>query len=193
MELDIRRQAVDRAYRDHADDVYRVAYAILRDPEAAMDATQESFARAFERWDRYDPHRPLRAWLHGIAAHAALDSLRRRRVRRLLHGGRITEIAVRDPSSSPDPAVGIARRQVMDDALGSLKPLPRAAVVLRHVYGYDYEQIAAVLGTSAGNVGSMLTRAHGALRERLAITDPSSRPAIGGRRSPHVDTEATHD
>nr|MBA2373309.1 sigma-70 family RNA polymerase sigma factor [Chloroflexota bacterium] len=69
----LRSQAVERAYRDHADDVYRVALAILRDPEAAVDATHDTFARAFERWDQYDTNRPLRAWLHGIVSHAALD------------------------------------------------------------------------------------------------------------------------
>src|SRR5213593_2059349 len=142
MELEFRRQALDRAYRDHADDVYRVAYAIVRDAEAAMDATQEAFARAFERWDQYDANRPLRPWLHAIAAHAALDALRRRRIRDVLRGGSVTEIAVRDRRSDADLAAGIARRDLVDEALGSLKPLPRAALVLRHYYGYDYEQIA---------------------------------------------------
>src|SRR4029077_6904056 len=70
--------AVERAYRDHADDVYRIALAILRDPEAAVDATHDTFARAFDRWHQYDENRPLRAWLHGIVSHAALDALRRR-------------------------------------------------------------------------------------------------------------------
>src|SRR4249919_3616816 len=80
---EIRWHAVEVAYRDHADDVYRIALAILRDPEAAVDATHDTFARAFERWHQYDDHRSLRAWLHGIVSHAALDDLRRRRVRRL--------------------------------------------------------------------------------------------------------------
>src|SRR6478672_10906595 len=80
---EIRWHAVERAYRDHADDVYRVALAILRDPEAAVDVTHDTFARAFDRWHQYDENRPLRAWLHGIVSHAALDALRRRRVRAL--------------------------------------------------------------------------------------------------------------
>jgi len=80
---DQRRDAVDRAYREHADDVYRVAFAILRDTEAAVDATHDTFARAFERWNQYDSNRSLQAWLHGIVSHAALDALRRRRVRPL--------------------------------------------------------------------------------------------------------------
>lgn len=65
---DARRDAVDRAYRDHADDVYRVAFAILRDTEPAVDATHDTFARAFERWHQYDSNRSLRAWLHGIVS-----------------------------------------------------------------------------------------------------------------------------
>ena len=56
----LRIDAIDRAYRDHAEDVYRVAYAILRDPDTAMDATQDAFAQAFRRWEQYDANRPLR-------------------------------------------------------------------------------------------------------------------------------------
>ena len=78
-----RDRAADQAYRDHANDVYRVAYGILRDPDEALDATHDTFARAWERWDQYDSQRPLRGWLHGIVVHLALDQLRRRRVRRL--------------------------------------------------------------------------------------------------------------
>ena len=183
MELEIRRQAVDRAYRDHAGDVYRVVYAIVRDPEAAMDATQDAFARAFERWDQYDANRPLRPWLHAIGAHVALDTLRRRRIRDLLRGGSVMEIAVRDPHADADPAARVARHDLVDEALGSLKPLPRAALVLRHYYGYEYEQIAGFLGTNAGNVGSMLTRAHAQLRARLRSHDVADAAAPEPRRA----------
>ncbi len=54
---DSRWRAVELAYRDHADDVYRVALAILRDPDAAVDVTHDTFARAFDRWDQYDANR----------------------------------------------------------------------------------------------------------------------------------------
>jgi len=178
MDQDLRRQAVDRAYREHADDVYRVAYAILRDADAAVDATHDAFARAFERWHQYDANRPLRAWLHGIVSHAALDALRRRRVRQLAVPvlGRIGELAVGGPGRGGDPAVDVVLRRIVDEGLATLKPDARAAVVLRHYYGYDYAEIAGFLRTSPGNVGSILSRAHAALRERLSA-DPGSLPA----------------
>jgi RNA polymerase sigma-70 factor (ECF subfamily) len=62
----------------------------------------------------------------------------------------------------------------MASALADLKPDARAALVLRHYYGYDYAEIGRFLRTSPGNVGSILSRAHGTLRTRLAAeaTDP---------------------
>ncbi|MEP6638361.1 MAG: RNA polymerase sigma factor [Chloroflexota bacterium] len=172
----LRSQAVERAYRDHADDVYRVALAILRDPEAAVDATHDTFARAFERWDQYDANRPLRAWLHGIVSHAALDGLRRRRVRTLALPamGRVRETAA-TAGFEGDPGPHIVDRDQLAAAMADLKADARTALVLRHYYGYDYTEIARFLRTSPGNVGSILSRAHGTLRARL-IADASEPP-----------------
>jgi RNA polymerase sigma-70 factor (ECF subfamily) len=181
-EQDQRRDAVDRAYRDHADDVYRVAYAILRDTEAAVDATHDTFARAFERWDQYDSNRSLKAWLHGIVSHAALDDLRRRRVRRLA----VPAVARIGPVSgggswAADPSTGIADRDLVENALADLKPDVRAVLVLRHYYGYDYAEIAGFLRTNPGNVGSILSRGHAALRARLTTGPATADPAIQKR------------
>lgn len=183
MDRELRRQAVDRAYRDHAGDVYRVAYAILRDPDSAVDATHDTFARAFERWAQYDANRPLTGWLHGIVTHAALDMLRRRRVRRLAIPvmGRIGEVTGMSPDHG-DPSVEVLRRRMVDEGLARLKPEARAAVVLRHYYGYDYAEIGGFLRTSPGNVGSILSRAHAALREGL-LAEPS-----GASSSPSIVT-----
>jgi RNA polymerase sigma-70 factor (ECF subfamily) len=181
MEHELRRQAVERAYRDHADDVYRVAYAILRDPDAAADATHDSFARAFERWEQYDANRPLRAWLHGIVTHAALDAVRRRKVRgpglgpgHLEGNGGVREIVVVDPTGGADPALRVVHRRLVDEALAMLKPDARAALVLRHYHGYDYAEIATFLGTTPGNVGSIISRAHATLRTRMTADAPTT-------------------
>lgn len=175
MDATTRDRAVDQAYRDHAPDVYRVAYGVLRDPDEAIDATHDAFARAWERWEQYDSQRPLRAWLHGIVVHVALDHLRRRRVRRLavpiLGGHALAEIGT---GAGSDPASDIVRRRVVDDALGTLRPQARAALVLRHYYGYDYAQIGVFLGLSSGTVGSTLSRAHADLRRRLGPDDDIS-------------------
>lgn len=188
-----RDRAADQAYRDHANDVYRVAYGILRDPDEALDATHDTFARAWERWDQYDSQRPLKGWLHGIVVHLSLDQLRRRRVRRLAlpHLGK-SPVGASATQTGPDPADDIARRELVDRALGGLRPQVRATLVLRHYYGYDYAQIASMLGMTSGTVGSTLSRAHTAIRARLEAegagpperdraTNRLPNPALGAR------------
>ena len=181
-----RDRGADQAYRDHANDVYRVAYGILRDPDEALDATHDTFARAWERWEQYDSQRPLRGWLHGIVVHLALDQLRRRRVRRLalpqLGRSPVGAIAT---SIAADPADDVARRELVDRALDGLRPQVRATLVLRHYYGYDYAQIGSMLGMTSGTVGSTLSRAHAAIRARFE-SEGLAAPADGGppRRVP---------
>jgi RNA polymerase sigma-70 factor (ECF subfamily) len=180
MENERRDRAADQAYRDHATDVYRVAYGILRDPDEALDATHDTFARAWERWDQYDSQRPLRGWLHGIVVHLALDQLRRRRVRRLAipQLGRSPVAAIE--ASVGDAADDVARREIVEHALDGLKPAVRATLVLRHYYGYDYAQIGSMLGMSSGTVGSTLSRAHLAIRQRLEAEAGAGAPDAPG-------------
>jgi len=177
MDAELRDAACDRAYRDHAADVYRVAYSILRNPDEALDATHDAFARAWERWEQYDSQRPLRPWLFGIVAHIALDNLRKLRVRRLGVGR--AGVDASPTALYGDPATGVVDRRVVEQAMANLPPVTRAALVLRHYYGYDYAQIAEILGKPSGTIGSLLTRGHAALRERLteptiAAASPSS-------------------
>ena len=69
--------------------------------------------------------------------------------------------------------------------MADLKPDVRAALVLRHYYGYDYAEIAGFLRTSPGNVGSILSRAHATLRARLtqdqAMSDDPATPKRAAR------------
>jgi RNA polymerase sigma-70 factor (ECF subfamily) len=76
----------------------------------------------------------------------------------------------------------VVRRGIVEDALATLRPQARAALILRHYYGYDYAQIGAFLGTGSGTVGSTLSRAHALLRERLGgPAEDASPTAVAGR------------
>jgi RNA polymerase sigma-70 factor (ECF subfamily) len=186
-----RDRAIDSAYREHAPDVYRVAFAILRDPDEAIDAMHEAFARAWERWEQYDSHRSLRAWLHGIVVHEALDQLRRRRVRRLR--GHVLRLAETESHAHPrDVARDATARGELERAMAQLKPDVRAVLVLRHYYGYEYAEIAGFIGSRPGSVGSTLSRAHAQLRRLLgAADDEPGRPEEAPSRLPSEDRPTT--
>src|SRR4051812_22266654 len=164
MNTNQRATACDQAYRDHAAEVYRVAYGILRDSDEAFDATHDSFARAWERWEQYDSKRPLRPWLLGICVRVCLDQLRRRRLRRLVTP-RVSTLE--EPPGAADLAREVVERHAVAQAMAELPPESRAALVLRHYYGFDYAQIGDALGKPSGTVGSLLSRAHAVLRLRL--------------------------
>ena len=166
MEPEDRRDAVERAYREFSTDVYRVTYAILRDPEVAADAMHDVFGRVLEHWDEYDPQRPIRPWLHAIATRRAFDLLRWRKVRAVALPWLQAEARERERLAT-DRAGASSLHDRVEIELQRVEPRARAALVLRHYYGYSYAEIARFVGTSPGNVGSLISRAHARLRARL--------------------------
>lgn len=146
--------------------LYRTVLVICGDAPMAADVTQDAYVQAYRQRASFRGEVPVDAWLHRIAVNAALSGLRRRKVR-------WTEPldVVRDdrPGRTVDAAVAID----LERALEHLEPRARAAVVLRYYHDTDYATIAAILGTTAGNVGSMLTRSLERLRRDLGEASPT--------------------
>ena len=147
-------------YRSSRDDVYAYVATLLRDPAAAEDVTALAFERAYKRRRTFDRRRgEERAWLFGIARNAALDELRRRR--------RVTTL-VSDPegeASVEDGAELVLRRTAVRAALSTLSARERELVALKFHAGLSNGEIAAVLGVSESNAGTMLHRAMEKLRK----------------------------
>lgn len=150
----------DRLYRDARDDVYAYAATLLRDRAAAEDVTAAAFERAYRRRAAFDERRGSpRAWLFGIARHAALDELRRRR--------RAAALAAEPAEAAEDLAEATARRQALRAALGRLSARERELIALRFYAGLSNAELAAVVGVSATNAGTLVHRALTKLREAV--------------------------
>lgn len=172
---------IDAAFRAHAAEVCRLAFAVVREQQAAEDVTQETFARAYERFATYDPGRPIMGWLHAIATHLAIDRVRHDRVRRWVGLGEPRLIMPRDATAA-DGFAGIAERDAVARLLGVLPARTCAMLVLRHAYGYDDRSIADLVGTSPGNVRTQVSRAQQRLRSVLAQPREPGGTAIADRR-----------
>ena len=148
--------------------VYRTALGICGDAALAADAAQDTFVAAYRQRASFSGDVPVEAWLHRIAVNSALTILRRRRVRwaEPLDATRHDRSAPADRAGDPDLATALQR----------LDPRARAAVVLRYYVGLDYASIATILGTSRGNVGSMLSRALDRLKQDLDWVEPLPSP-----------------
>jgi RNA polymerase sigma-70 factor (ECF subfamily) len=153
----------DALYRDARDDVYAYAATLLRDAGAAEDVTAQAFERAYRKRGRFDARRGSpRAWLFGIARNAALDELRRRK------RAATAEIPAPPPAPGPDElAEQAARREAVRRALSRLAARDREVIALRYHAELSTAELAAVLGVSQTNAGTLLHRAMTKLRESL--------------------------
>jgi RNA polymerase sigma-70 factor, ECF subfamily len=135
------------------------ARLILRDPDLAQDAVQESLIRAWRDLpglrdpDRFD------AWLHRLTVNACLDLVRRRRRRPIE-----VQLSPIDSINVPDHSSAVAERELLDAALRRLDPGHRAVVALHYLLGMPLPEVAASLGIPYGTAKSRLHYALTAMR-----------------------------
>ncbi len=139
--------------------VYNLCYRMLGDAIEAEDAAQETFWRAYQALDRYDPRRPFPTWLLSIAAHYCIDQQRKRRVP-ILSMDLLPEEDAPDSAPSPEKVVSeLEEKSQMRRLLSRLGHQDRAAVILRYWYEFSEEEIARTLSLTVSAVKSRLHRA----------------------------------
>jgi RNA polymerase sigma-70 factor (ECF subfamily) len=130
---------------------------------------QEAFVRAFVHFERFDPERPVLPWLVAIARRLCLDLLRRRKTMAKIE----TVLVSEPPAPGPEGAASLREQlEHLDRALADLDEGPREAVLLFHIEGMSYRDIAAALEVPMGTVMTWLHRGRAELRK--AIGDPPS-------------------
>ena len=164
--------AFDDLMATHQNRVFNLCLWLLRDHDAAADAAQEVFIRAFRGLKNFRGDCAFSTWLHRIAVNIASDSAtRRQRTPVPLSTLESDDSSFPEPASlGDDPGEAIARRerrQAVRDALNSLSDPHRLILVLFDIQGYAYEDIAQILEMPIGTVKSRLNRARSALREKL--------------------------
>lgn len=148
--------------------VYNLCYRMLGEPEAAEDAAQDTFLKAYQNLNRYDRERPFPTWLLSIAAHHCIDKLRRRRfVSFSIDEDEEGQTDIPD-RSAPDPETETEKKQMREQIQGLLQkldPVDRAAVVMRYWNDASEIEIAQTLKLTVPAVKSRLHRARRALAE----------------------------
>ncbi len=165
--------------------VYNLVYRMLGDPAEAEDAAQETFLRAYRRLDSYQPERKFSTWILSIAAHHAIDVLRRRHFNWLS----LDELPPWRwfPAYTADPEASALSHEAQDQVQRLLADLPpgyRLVTVLRYWYDMSYEEIAEATGLTDSAIKSRLHRARlmlaRGLQEESIGTEQSSGSRSGG-------------
>ena len=154
--------------------VSRYVERFTHDIEDARDVTQDVFIKVYGALDSFDSHFKFSTWLFRIAGNAAIDHLRRRRVRLLpleRPAGENGEArAVDPPETRPNPHEELTRRRLREALSVAIDRLPddyRELISLRHYGEMPYEEIAELKGMPLGTVKNKLFRARQALRDLL--------------------------
>ena len=156
------RTAFGALVEKYSGPLFNAAYRITRGREDASDATQAAFVKAYEKLPSFDFNHRFFSWLYRIAVNEALDIAGRRRREAQL-------------GDAPEPAGGDVegeyaaseREHLVQLALGELPPDARALIVLRHLQGLSYADIAEIVGVPEKTVKSRLFSARQRLRQVL--------------------------
>ncbi|MFD8699073.1 SigE family RNA polymerase sigma factor [Kitasatospora purpeofusca] len=142
----------------------RTAYLLTGDYHEAEDVVQATLAKVFRSWARISRLDEPDAYVHRALVNNNLSRHRRRRVRQLL----VPVLPERAHSAGAGHR-DVEERSVLLQALAELPPRQRAVVVLRYWEDMSEQQVAEVLGCSAGNVKSQASRGLAKLRGHPAL------------------------
>lgn len=157
---------------------YYVALGFLGNAEDARDMSQEAFVKVYRHLDRYDPAYPFFPWFYTIVRNTCFNFIKRRNRRSATSLDMLRdEHGVEFATAAAGPALLHERNEDMDElwrAMGTLSPIHREVLMLKHLQELSYKEIAQALEIPEGTVMSRLFNARKALRAALdAARQPS--------------------
>ena len=180
--VQLAQQGREAAYRElvrrYERPVFSLVYRMVRDRETAEDLAQDAFIKVLNHIDKYSPEFKFSSWLFKIANNVAIDHLRRRRLDTISmdgspHAASAAEIEATafDVAARQESALDeLEARELgtaIERAIARLRPEYRNCIMLRHVEGRSYEEIAATLDLPLGTVKTYIHRARHELRRAL--------------------------
>lgn len=172
-------RAFDTLFYRYKDGIFRLGFAITKDPSAAEEIVVDTFARAYKALARLEPEGTLRPWLYRVAVNLSYN----RRPRKNIIISTLEdahEDAFESGERSPSSLAELAElRQVVLAAVETLGPKHRVVVVLHYLSGLDLAEIAEVVDCPVGTVKSRLHYALRRLRAHLA-----AHPELGFEPTP---------
>ena len=178
-------QQFEAFMRNYQNMVFSTAMRLLANTAEAEDISQEVFLRAYERFDQLALSPTAGGWLKTVATNLSLNHLSRYRSRwsffsDLFSSGEDDEereLQFAAPENLEEELARGDRNRLVEEALQKLPAAQRVPLVLFHLEGLSYEEIARKLRVSLGKVKTDIFRGREALRKRLL-------PRLAGETQP---------
>ena len=154
----------DTLVEQHNREIFAYLWRMMRDPQDAEDALQETFLRAFRGFPRLEDHANLRAWLYKIATNVAYTRLKKRN----RQNSRTIDLTEFTPIATTD---NLEQRDQLEAVLQFVEKLPhkqQAALMLRNYQGFNYEEIGEALDCSPESARANVYQAVKKLRHQFS-------------------------
>ncbi len=164
-----------RIYEKYKKPIFLQCLRVVKHVEDAKDLTSETFIKAFEKLDRYDPDRPIFPWLSRVAVNLCIDHVRKKvRIKTEEFDEQTTRA---DFDNGPAEVQSQVPPEEIFAALRRLKRPQRRCFCLFYIHGKSYKEIAQLTGYPLGQVRSHIQ--NGRRRFRLLLERPRKR--LSGR------------
>jgi RNA polymerase sigma-70 factor (ECF subfamily) len=177
-------EAFSQVVRDRSGFVHRVAQRIVG-PDKAQDASQEVWVRVWQRIENFRGESAFSTWLYKITVNACLDARRKDQRREARELPEEPPYLPETPTSDNDPessALNRERREEIFESLEHVREDHRAALVLRHMEGLSYDEIAEVMDVPTGTAKGWVSRGRASMLVALSEKGrPGGDGEAGGR------------
>ncbi len=164
-------QAFEELMQSQESRIYAIALRMMGNREDAQDCAQEAMVRIYRAMGSFKGQSALATWIYRITMNTCLDELRRRKARKVTSLDSLVDNgwSPTDTGDTPEEhGLRVEKQNALNQAIQSLPDDMRAAIILRDVKGYSYDEIASILDANVGTIKSRISRGREKLREILS-------------------------
>jgi RNA polymerase sigma factor (sigma-70 family) len=155
-------------YNKYYKAMYNTALRIVNDTAEAEDVMQEAFIKAFSKLDTFQGKSTFGAWLKKITVNLSINSFNKNtKFRNVSYEDEFRHELDENEGIDVTEEEANTKVQKIMKALNSLKESYRIVLTLHLIEGYDYDEICEILGLSAANCRTSISRAKESLRKKL--------------------------
>ncbi|MGD6876271.1 RNA polymerase sigma factor [Bacillus infantis] len=159
-------EEIEDWYESYSSLLFKYLFLMTNNSQTAEDLTQETFLKAFQKYESFKRDSSPKTWLFKLAYHTAIDYLRRRKALTMIKGFLLA--SPQDTGPTPEEVLLVKERSIeLFTSITALKETYRSVIILRKIQGFSIEETSEILGWSVSKVKSTTYRALQALEKEL--------------------------
>ncbi|HOV22027.1 MAG TPA: RNA polymerase sigma factor [bacterium] len=160
-----KKEKFEAFYREYRDRLYSVAFRMVGNKEDGIDIVQESFVKAYQKWDSFREEAKFYTWIYRIVINLSYDYIRKRKREKI---GEIQENILKSEKIESDKMVIL--RDIKDEIqkeIENLTPRQKSIFILKTYEELPYKQIAEILKSREGTVKATYFQSVEKIRKNL--------------------------